>query len=108
LMPSRSESFGLVALEAQASGVPVVAAAVGGLPTVVAHGRTGYLVSGHEAPPYAERLLGLLRDDAGRRRLGGHAVRHAARFPWEATAGRLLGVYGELVPGLAEAEEIPA
>ncbi|MGH2724238.1 MAG: glycosyltransferase [Actinomycetota bacterium] len=108
LMPSRSESFGLVALEAQASGVPVVAAEVGGLRTVVADGRTGYLVPGHDPGPYAERLLAILRDDGARVRMGRGGVRHAARFPWEATAGRALDVYAELVPRISEAEEIPA
>ena len=108
LMPSRSESFGLVALEAAASGIPVIAAAVGGLRTVVVDGRTGYLVDGHEPAPYAERLVKILRDRDLAARLGRDGVRHAARFPWEATAERVLRVYGELVPGISAPAEISA
>ena len=57
LVPSRSESFGLVALEAQACGTPVVAAAVGGLRFVVHDDRTGFLVEGHDPADHAERML---------------------------------------------------
>ena len=88
LVPSRSESFGLVALEAQACGTPVVAARVGGLPFVVEHGRTGFLVEGHDPGEHAARLLQLLGRTAvaGRaRRRGGasgaaiHVGRHGRR-----------------------------
>ena len=68
LVPSRSESFGLVALEAQACGTPVVAAAVGGLPYVVEDGRTGFLVEGHDPGDHADRLLQILRDPGSSRR----------------------------------------
>ena len=70
LVPSRSESFGLVALEAQACGTPVVAAAVGGLRFVVGDGRTGFLVEGHDPADHAERMLQILRDPALADRLG--------------------------------------
>jgi D-inositol-3-phosphate glycosyltransferase len=109
LMPSRSESFGLVALEAQASGVPVVAAAVGGLRYVVSP-ESGVPVRGHDPVDYAGAILRVLRDPEGAVRMSRAAVRQAARFPWEASASRVQGVYAELVPGL-EAEsavEIPA
>src|SRR5205823_10328671 len=62
LVPSRSESFGLVALEAAACGTPVVASAVGGLRTLVDHGRTGFLVEGGAPARFAARVANLLVD----------------------------------------------
>jgi D-inositol-3-phosphate glycosyltransferase len=97
LVPSRSESFGLVALEAQACGTPVVAASVGGLRYVVEDGRSGYLVEGHDPGDHAERLLQILRDDDLASRLGKEAARQALRFTWDATANGLLDVYTELL-----------
>ena len=97
LVPSRSESFGLVALEAQACGTPVVAAAVGGLRFVVSDGRTGYLVEGHDPADHADRLLQILRDPRLAADLGERAVREALRFTWDATASELAGIYRELV-----------
>jgi D-inositol-3-phosphate glycosyltransferase len=97
LVPSRSESFGLVALEAQACGTPVVAAAVGGLRFVVADGRTGFLVEGHDPADHADRLLQILRDPRLAADLGGRAAREALRFTWDATATELASIYRELV-----------
>lgn len=97
LVPSRSESFGLVALEAQACGTPVVAAAVGGLRHVVKDARTGFLVEGHDPGDHAERLLQILRDPALAERLGAQAAREALRFTWDATAAELLAVYREML-----------
>lgn len=97
LVPSRSESFGLVALEAQACGTPVVAAAVGGLRFVVDDGRTGYLVEGHDPFDHADRLLQIVGDPVLAARLGGEAARQALRFTWDATAAELLCVYRELL-----------
>ncbi|HSJ50917.1 MAG TPA: D-inositol-3-phosphate glycosyltransferase [Actinomycetota bacterium] len=105
LVPSRSESFGLVALEAQACGTPVVAAAVGGLRYVVADGRTGYLVEGHDPSDHADRVLSILRDREGSRRMGDAGVARAARFSWDATAGQMLDVYRELLDGRRRASE---
>jgi D-inositol-3-phosphate glycosyltransferase len=99
LVPSRSESFGLVALEAQACGAPVVAAAVGGLRHVVEDGRTGFLVEGHDPADHAERVLSILRDSSASRRMGDAGVARAARFSWDATAGQMLDVYRELLDG---------
>lgn len=98
LVPSRSESFGLVALEAQASGTPVVAASVGGLRFVVLDGSTGFLVEGHDPRDHASAMLSVLRDPAMQARMGEEGVREAVRFTWEATADALLRVYGELLP----------
>jgi D-inositol-3-phosphate glycosyltransferase len=96
-VPSYSESFGLVALEAQACGTPVVAAAVGGLVTAVRHQQSGYLVDSHDPVDWA-RVLGDLLAEPGRRAvLAGGAVAHASGFSWDRTATRLLAVYREAV-----------
>jgi D-inositol-3-phosphate glycosyltransferase len=99
LVPSRSESFGLVALEAQACGTPVVAAAVGGLRFVVRDAETGFLVEGHDPSDHADRLLRLLADPGLARRMGDEGARQSLRFTWDATAAELLSVYRELVDG---------
>jgi len=96
-VPSRSESFGLVALEAQACGAPVVAASTGGLRYVVRDGRTGFLVSGWDPGDYADRILELLRDPATAARLGRSGVEHALRFSWDSTAAEILSVYREVL-----------
>ena len=90
LVPSRSESFGLVALEAQACGTPVVAADVGGLPYVVEDGRSGFLVDGHDPGDHAERLLQILRDDRLQSAFGEEAARQALRFTWDATTDQMV------------------
>jgi D-inositol-3-phosphate glycosyltransferase len=97
LVPSRSESFGLVALESQACGTPVVAAKVGGLRYVIDDGRTGFLVEGHDPSDHADRLLHVLRDDRLHRSLGAEAARRAPRFTWDATADEVLSVYREVL-----------
>ncbi len=93
LVPSHSESFGLVALEAQACGTPVVAAAVGGLRTAVRDGFSGVLVEGHDPVMYAKVLDGLLADPGRLAELSRGALRHASGFGWPASADRLIGVY---------------
>jgi len=92
VVPSYNESFGLVALEAQACGTPVVAAAVGGLPVAVADGRSGLLVPGHETGQWAD-ALGSAADPVLRRRLAAGTVGHAERFSWERTTESLLETY---------------
>jgi D-inositol-3-phosphate glycosyltransferase len=94
-VPSRSESFGLVALEAQACGTPVVAAAVGGLPVAVDHDVSGLLVHGHEPRRWATALADVALRPGARDRLALGAVRHAARFSWERTTDRLLAGYAQ-------------
>jgi len=93
VVPSYNESFGLVALEAQACGTPVVAASVGGLRTAVRDGVSGVLVDGHDPRDYAAVLRRLIDSPAERDRLGRGAVAHAAAFGWDATAAGILDVY---------------
>lgn len=92
-VPSYSESFGLVAVEAQACGTPVVAARVGGLVTAVRDGRTGLLVDGHEPAAWAAALDSLLRAPHLRARMGRAAVRHANSFSWDHTVDATLETY---------------
>jgi D-inositol-3-phosphate glycosyltransferase len=92
-VPSYNESFGLVAIEASAVGTPVVAAAVGGLTTVVRDGVTGLLVDGHDPADYARAMSRLVSTPAYRDRLGSAAAEHARGFAWERTADLTLDVY---------------
>ncbi|MEG3627493.1 D-inositol-3-phosphate glycosyltransferase [Streptomyces poriticola] len=93
VMPSYSESFGLVAIEAQAAGTPVLAAAVGGLPVAVRDGQTGFLVRGHDPVAYA-RVLGEFADDVELTpRMGAAAARHAGSFGWDTAAAATADVY---------------
>lgn len=92
-VPSYNESFGLVAIEAQASGTPVLAARVGGLGTAVRDGVSGLLVPGHGAPEWAAALRRMLDDPGRLHRMGVAAVEHAANFSWEHTAEGLLDSY---------------
>ncbi|MDG4794169.1 D-inositol-3-phosphate glycosyltransferase [Micromonospora sp. WMMD1082] len=96
-VPSYNESFGLVALEAQACGTPVVAAAVGGLVTAVRDQVSGVLVRGHDPVDWARTLARLLPDRARRAELSVGAARHARNFSWHRTATGLLTVYGEAI-----------
>lgn len=92
-VPSYNESFGLVALEAQACGTPVVAANVGGLATAVVDGVTGLLVEGHDPADFARVFDRLLTDEVSLRRLGLSGTAHAQEFGWSQTAERTLDVY---------------
>jgi D-inositol-3-phosphate glycosyltransferase len=94
-VPSHSESFGLVALEAQACGTPVVAAAVGGLPTAVSDGFSGILVDGHDPAVWARVLAELIGSPQRLARLSRGALAHASGFGWGATADRLIEVYAD-------------
>ncbi len=92
-VPSYNESFGLVAVEAEATGTPVVAAAVGGLTTAVRDGRSGLLVPGHRTDDWADALQRILTDDTLRATLEAGARDQASLFSWEATAEATLRVY---------------
>ena len=92
-VPSYNESFGLVAAEAQATGTPVVAAAVGGLATVVRDRHSGLLVEGHEPAAWADALERVIGDDDFRLHLEAGALAQARQFAWEHTAEQTLGVY---------------
>jgi len=96
-VPSYSESFGLVALEAQACGTPVVASAVGGLRTAVADGISGSLVDGHDPKAWSAVLSRLLSEPQRRINLSVGAIDHASHFGWESTARRTLDVYDEVI-----------
>lgn len=96
VVPSRSESFGLVALEAAACGIPVVAASVGGLRTLVKDTVTGFLVDSREPAAFAARLDELIDDPAAAARMGRAASVEADRYAWSSTAGRLRRLYADL------------
>jgi D-inositol-3-phosphate glycosyltransferase len=96
-VPSYNESFGLVALEAQACGTPVVAAAVGGLASAVRDGYSGLLVDGHDPVEWARALGGLLGAPGQLAALSAGAVAHARGFSWTHTASGLLTVYRDAV-----------
>lgn len=105
-VPSYNESFGLVALEAQASGTPVVAARVGGLPLTVTEGESGLLVDGHDPSVWAEALEKLVIDDDVRIAMGAAAPAHAAVYSWDATVERMQAVYDRaLGDGAAESSD---
>src|SRR5699024_643630 len=97
LVPSHSETFGLVALEASASGVPVVARASGGLREAVVDGETGILVSGDDPAPWAEAIMRVLGNQQLADDMRDAARRHALTRSWDASPDRLLAVYDEVL-----------
>ena len=97
VVPSYSESFGLVAIEAQACGTPVIAARVGGLPTAVRDGISGVLVDGHEPSVWANQIINVVTNAELRAKLSAGAIAHASHFGWEDTTDKLISVYNEAV-----------
>lgn len=96
LVPSQSESFGLVALEAKACGTPVVAASVGGLTTLVDHGGTGFLIDNHDPVAFAEATARVLSSPRLAAELSTNAAARAATYTWSIAAARLRELYSEL------------
>jgi D-inositol-3-phosphate glycosyltransferase len=104
-VPSYSESFGLVALEAQACGTPVVATAVGGLRTAVADGISGVLVDGHDPRAWSSVLARLLQEPQRRVLLSMGAIEHASHFGWDATSRGTLDIYDRVLSARAEVKK---
>lgn len=105
-IPSHNESFGLVALEAQACGTPVIAANVGGLPTAVANNLSGLLIDGHNPHDWAHVLQSYLADEQLQAKLRQGALDHAAKFSWEATTEKLIEVYKEAVDSAIQRRQL--
>jgi D-inositol-3-phosphate glycosyltransferase len=105
VVPSYSESFGLVALEAQACGTPVVATAVGGLRTAVADGISGVLVDGHDPKAWSSVITRLLQEPQRRVLLSMGAIEHASHFGWDGTARGTLDIYDVVISGARKSLE---
>jgi D-inositol-3-phosphate glycosyltransferase len=97
LVPSHSETFGLVALEGAASGVPLLASSTGGLREVVVHEETGYLMHDREPSNWGTTLIRLLVDEPLRQRMGTIAHVHARRFAWHDIGLQLASAYEALI-----------
>ncbi|MET4589067.1 D-inositol-3-phosphate glycosyltransferase [Arthrobacter sp. 754] len=108
VMPSYSESFGLVALEAQACGTPVIGTRVGGLSRAISHGRTGLLVDGHHASDWADALEAMYDDPATREVMGLAAAIQAQNSGWQHTAALTLETYRAAVDDYLGRRLIPA
>jgi len=105
-VPSYSESFGLVALEAEACGTPVVATAVGGLRTAVADGISGVLVDGHDPRAWSSVISRLLVEPQRRVLLSMGAIEHASHFGWETTARGTLDIYDRILSGQVQRSSV--
>ncbi|MEX2394800.1 MAG: glycosyltransferase, partial [Actinomycetota bacterium] len=108
VVPSASESFGLVALEASGCGTPVVATAVGGLRLTVRDDETGYLVERRDPPSFAAALSRVLAHPGAQTRLGEGAARLAQRFPWSRTTDGILESFASVMacPDVRRALEV--
>ncbi|MSO27372.1 MAG: D-inositol-3-phosphate glycosyltransferase [Candidatus Nanopelagicales bacterium] len=108
VVPSYSESFGLVAVEAQACGTPVVASSVGGLRTAVADGVSGVLIGSHDSIEYAHAIGALLGNPARLHELSAGARMHAATFGWSATTAGLIATYRAATSTVTATAELAA
>lgn len=108
VVPSYSESFGLVAVEAQACGTPVVASSVGGLRTAVADGVSGVLIGSHDSIEYAHAIGALLGNPARLHELSAGARMHAATFGWNATTAGLIATYRAATSTVTATAELAA
>lgn len=102
LVPSRSESFGLVALEASACGTPVIASAVGGLLTLVDSGVTGFLMEERDPERWAAHVDLILDDPLLARRMAISAAARARTYTWSTSAGRLRRIYADVAAGVLQ------
>jgi glycosyltransferase involved in cell wall biosynthesis len=107
ILPSQEEPFGIVGLEAMASGLPVIASAIEGLPEVVCHGITGWLVPPADPEKLAERLRLLLLDPQMRRAMGTAAESRAREhFSARGMAARITEIYDEVLDGFRPMRDI--
>lgn len=97
IMPSDYESFGMVALEAMASGTPVIATKVGGLAYLVRDGETGFLVPARDPDALCERIEQLVTDDVLRDALGQNAAQVATDYAWPIIADRILEAFDSVL-----------
>lgn len=97
IMPSEYESFGMVALEAMATGTPVIASEVGGLAYLVKDNETGYLVPSRAPSSLADRIVDVLDNPTERQQMATHAAALAKTYAWEVIAGRLLMIFEEIL-----------
>ena len=97
LVPSRSESFGLVALESAACGTPVIAASVGGLKDLIDHGHNGVLVDGWDPTDYKNAVNELLSNPLLSTEIAMNAAENAKDFSWGKTADDLIGIYASIL-----------
>lgn len=103
VMPSHYESFGMVALEAMATGTPVIASEVGGLAFLIRDGENGFHVPSRDPDALAERIYELLTNEMCRRRLGKQAQQHARQYGWATIGERMLRVYDDVLRAYAPA-----